>query len=182
MDSIQYIWKDRKRIFGMPLSFTRYRLSEDRLFCETGFLNIKQDEVLLYRVRDLQLNLKLTQRIFDEGHEIGYPGFSHTNLRDMSRRAIGGELIDSRALLPQGCEPVFLRPPGGIVTDGVRQVAEARQLAILSWSVDPKDWATDSVGSIESAVLKSVKDGDIILLHDMSVSSVQAALDIVDVL
>ena len=67
MDSIQYIWKDRKRIFGMPLSFTRYRLSEDRLFCETGFLNIKQDEVLLYRVRDLQLNLKLTQRIFGVG-------------------------------------------------------------------------------------------------------------------
>ena len=33
MDSIQYIWKDRKRILGMPITFTRYRLSEDRLFC-----------------------------------------------------------------------------------------------------------------------------------------------------
>ena len=67
MDSIQYIWKDRKRILGMPITFTRYRLSEDRLFCEKGFLNIKQDEVLLYRVRDLQLTLKLTQRIFGVG-------------------------------------------------------------------------------------------------------------------
>ena len=67
MDSIQYIWKDRKRILGMPITFTRYRLSEDRLFCEKGFLNIKQDEVLLYRVRDLQLNMKLTQRIFGVG-------------------------------------------------------------------------------------------------------------------
>lgn len=67
MDSIQYIWKDRKRILGMPITFTRYRLSEDRLFCEKGFLNIKQDEVLLYRVRDLQLNLSLGQRIFGVG-------------------------------------------------------------------------------------------------------------------
>ena len=67
MESIQYLWKDRKRYFGLPLSFTRYRLSEDRLFCEKGFLNIEADEVLLYRVRDLELNLKLTQRIFGVG-------------------------------------------------------------------------------------------------------------------
>ena len=67
MNSIQYIWKDRKRILGMPITFTRYRLSEDRLFCEKGFLNIKQDEVLLYRVRDLQLNMSLGQRIFGVG-------------------------------------------------------------------------------------------------------------------
>lgn len=124
----------------------------------------------------------ITQRIFDDGHEIGYHGYSHKTMQDMSRRSIGQELIDSMALLPEDCDPVFFRPPGGIVTDGVRQVAEARQLAILSWSVDPKDWATTSVGNIETAVLKRVGDGDIILLHDMSVSSVQAALDIVDIL
>ncbi len=67
MEPIQYLWKDRKRYLGLPLSFTRYRLSEDRLFCEKGFFNIKADEVLLYRVRDLQLNMKLTQRIFGVG-------------------------------------------------------------------------------------------------------------------
>lgn len=124
----------------------------------------------------------ITQRIFDEGHEIGYHGFSHKPMQTMSRRAIGEELIASRALMPEDCEPVFFRPPGGVVTDGIRQVAEVRQLAILSWTVDPKDWATSSVGSVETAVLKNVKDGDIILLHDMTASSVQAALDIIDVL
>lgn len=67
MDAIQYLWKDRKRRLGLPLSFTRYRLSEDRLFCETGFLNLKSDEVLLYRVRDLQLTMSLGQRIFGVG-------------------------------------------------------------------------------------------------------------------
>lgn len=124
----------------------------------------------------------ITQRIFDEGHEIGYHGFSHKTMQEMSRKTIGQELVDSRALLPEGCEPVFFRPPGGIVTDGVRQVAQVRQLALLSWSVDPRDWATTSVGNIETAVLNKVQDGDIILLHDMTTSSVQAALDIVDVL
>ena len=67
MESIRYLWKDRKRFLGMPLSFTRYSLSEDRLFCEKGFLNIKQDEVLLYRVRDLRLTISLGQRIFGVG-------------------------------------------------------------------------------------------------------------------
>ena len=69
----------------------------------------------------------------------------------------------------------------GIASDeAVRQVAQAKQLAILSWSVDPRDWATSDTASIEKNVLKSVSDGDIILLHDMTDSSVDAALDIVD--
>ena len=67
MEAIQYIWKDRKRILGMPITFTRYRLSEDRLFCEKGFLNIRQEEVLLYRVRDLELKMSLGQRMFGVG-------------------------------------------------------------------------------------------------------------------
>ena len=67
MEPINYLWKDRKRYFGLPLSFTRFRLSEDRLFLEKGLLNITADEVLLYRVRDLELNMKITQRIFGVG-------------------------------------------------------------------------------------------------------------------
>lgn len=67
MEPIKYLWKDRKRHFGLPLSFTRYRLSEDRLFLEKGFLNLKVEEVLLYRVRDMELNMKLGQRLFGVG-------------------------------------------------------------------------------------------------------------------
>ena len=65
--SITYLWKDRKRVLGMPLSFTRYRLSEDRIFLEVGFFNMKQEEALLYRVRDLSLSRSLWQRIFGVG-------------------------------------------------------------------------------------------------------------------
>ncbi len=63
----QFIWKDRKRYLGLPLSFTRYAISDDRLFLSQGFLNIKDDEILLYRVRDLSLSRSLGQRIFGVG-------------------------------------------------------------------------------------------------------------------
>lgn len=65
--NIEYLWKDRKRYFGLPLSFTRYQLSEDRLFISEGFLNIKDDEILLYRVRDIDTNRSLWQRVFGVG-------------------------------------------------------------------------------------------------------------------
>ena len=64
---VDIIWKDRKRWLGMPLSFTRYALSEDRLFLSVGFLNIKDDEILLYRVRDIDTSRSLWQRIFGVG-------------------------------------------------------------------------------------------------------------------
>ena len=122
----------------------------------------------------------LTEQIFREGHEIGYHGYSHGSMMTMSRRDIARELQDTGSLLPEGCDPVFLRPPGGEISDAVTQVAKARQLAILRWSVDPRDWATRDAVAVESAVLGNVQDGDIILLHDMTDSSVRAALEIVD--
>lgn len=61
------IWTDRKRHFGLPISFTKYSLSEDRLFRETGLLNLNEEEVLLYRVRDVSLSRSLWQRIFGVG-------------------------------------------------------------------------------------------------------------------
>jgi uncharacterized membrane protein YdbT with pleckstrin-like domain len=63
----EYIWKDRKRYLGMPLSFTRYAISEDRLFLSVGFLSIKDDEVLLYRIRDINTSRTLWQRLFGVG-------------------------------------------------------------------------------------------------------------------
>ena len=65
--TIEYLWKDRKRYFGLPLSFTRYSMSEDRLFISVGFLNIKDDEILLYRVRDIDTSRNLWQRLFGVG-------------------------------------------------------------------------------------------------------------------
>jgi len=66
-EKIAYLWKDRKRFLGMPLSFTRYMLSEDRLFLSKGFLNVKDDEILLYRVRDISTSRSLLQRMLGVG-------------------------------------------------------------------------------------------------------------------
>ena len=65
--AIEYIWRDRKRYLGLPISFTRYAMSDDRLFTSVGFLNIKDDEILLYRVRDIDTNRSLWQRLFGVG-------------------------------------------------------------------------------------------------------------------
>ena len=57
------IWRDKKRILGMPISFTRYALSYDRLYVTVGAINIRDDEVLLYRVRDISVRRSLWQRM-----------------------------------------------------------------------------------------------------------------------
>ncbi len=67
-DTTMYIWKDRKRtLFGLPLSFTRYRLTSEKLMIETGFLSRKEEEIRLYRILDLTLNRPLGQRLFGVG-------------------------------------------------------------------------------------------------------------------
>ena len=68
MKKMTYIWQDRKRTFlGLPLSFTKYMLTEDRIFVEKGFLNSVLDEENLYRIRDVRVSRTLGQRIFGLG-------------------------------------------------------------------------------------------------------------------
>ena len=64
---LNYLWKDRRRRMGMPLSVTRYALTEDRLFLSVGFFSVKDDELLLYRVRDITTRRSLWQRLFGMG-------------------------------------------------------------------------------------------------------------------
>lgn len=68
MENLSILWKDRKRpIFGLPLSFTRYRLTEEKLLINTGFFSIKEEEIQLYRIMDVTLKCSLLQRIFNVG-------------------------------------------------------------------------------------------------------------------
>ena len=122
----------------------------------------------------------LTERIFQEGHEIGLHGYSHKPMGGMCQRDTVQEIRKAMALLPEGCEVAFLRPPGGLCSDCIQTVVKEFGLSILNWSVDPKDWAIHDAAAIEKEVIGHVRDGDVILLHDMSDSSVEAALKIVD--
>ncbi len=130
-----------------------------------------------YRLRDYP---ETAQAIFDRGHEIGLHGFSHKTMKNMPEKQVKQELLDTLALLPEGCDPVFFRPPGGCTTNAVTLAAEELGLAILHWSLDPKDWADSSAAHVEALVVEKVRDGDVILLHDMTASSVDAALSIAD--
>lgn len=122
----------------------------------------------------------LTKRIFREGHEIGLHGYSHKPMQNMCCRDVKQELEKTMALVPSGCKVSFLRPPGGLYGKCAQTAAADMGLALLSWSVDPKDWATHEAKAVEKEVISHVRDGDVILLHDMSDSSVEAALNIID--
>lgn len=62
------LWEDRKRnFFGMPWSFTKYSLDEERFYLETGLFNTRYDEVRLYRMTDVVLTRTLGQKIFGLG-------------------------------------------------------------------------------------------------------------------
>lgn len=64
----EYIWKDRKRtIFGLPWTFTIYKLTQDKLLIETGIFSKKEEEIRLYRIMDLTLNRPFGQRIWGLG-------------------------------------------------------------------------------------------------------------------
>lgn len=65
---MEYLWQERKRnALGLPWTFTKYLLSEDRLFINTGLFKTVEDEVRLYRILDLSLSRTLTQKIFGIG-------------------------------------------------------------------------------------------------------------------
>ena len=63
------IWEDKKRpIFGLPISFTKYKLTEEKIIIDTGFLSRNQEEVRLYRITDFSVKQNLFQRIFGVGN------------------------------------------------------------------------------------------------------------------
>ena len=62
------LWTDKKRtLFGLPLSFTRYYLTDHQLITRTGFLSVQEDEIELYRITDKRIQQPLSQRIFGCG-------------------------------------------------------------------------------------------------------------------
>ncbi len=67
MDSIELIWRDRKRHFGLPVSFTQYSLSMERLFVTSGLFVTKYEQTMLYRVQDIKVSINVWQWFFGVG-------------------------------------------------------------------------------------------------------------------
>lgn len=102
-DSIKYVWTDKKRsVFGLPISFTRYYLTETKFITRVGFLNITEDEIDLYKIIDKKVKFPFFQRLFNCGSIIIYSKDADTpskevhsvkNVRQVS------ELIDKHLTL-----------------------------------------------------------------------------------
>lgn len=72
-DNISYVWTDKKRtIFGLPISFTRYYLTETKFITRVGFLNVTEDEIDLYKITDKKVRFPFFQRLFNCGTIILY--------------------------------------------------------------------------------------------------------------
>lgn len=70
----ELLWNDRKRFMGLPLSFTKYKLYEDKLIHSKGLLMVKEGEILLYRILDIELRISLLDRLFGVGTLVLYTG------------------------------------------------------------------------------------------------------------
>lgn len=115
------------------------------------------------------------------GHQIGVHTYDHVKVAGLSRREFELQLSRTRAQLTEilGEGDYWLRPPYGIVDSTIERWADG---PLILWSVDPEDWKDSDTDRIVAEVLDHVEDGDIILMHDIYDSSVDAALRIVDAL
>lgn len=113
------------------------------------------------------------RREYTEGHEIGNHSYNHASLSKLDAQEIAFQVqeTDDRIAQLVPTAPVLLRPPYGAI-GGVGQ--ETVQKPVVLWSVDAQDWKNRSGGAIASEVLGKVKDGDIILLHDLYAATADA--------
>ncbi|MDR0963582.1 MAG: polysaccharide deacetylase family protein [Clostridium sp.] len=129
--------------------------------------------------KNAQLYPELVERMNEEGHLVGNHTYSHLGLTTANHQAFLEEVEATNDVIEEitGKTPEYLRPPYG--TWDVTLEDELEMFAVL-WNVDPLDWCSTDVKNITNNVINKVKDGDIVLMHDFTATSVTAALDIVD--
>lgn len=124
-------------------------------------------------------NEELILRMKEEGHLIGNHTFSHVKLDTLSDLAACDEVRRTCEAIEAvtGEKVEYIRPPYGAYNEELECMINLNKVL---WTVDPQDWNTTDTNAIVRHVVNNVKDGDIILLHDIYPSSVAAALRIVD--
>ena len=124
----------------------------------------------------------LVERMKAEGHQVGNHTWNHIRLGTTADFGVVlQEIQKTDALLQQllGEGTYWLRPPYGAIQD----VQKSRiPVPMVTWTVDSRDWESLDAKTVVQSVLKDVKPNSIILMHDIFPSSVDAALEIVDIL
>lgn len=123
-----------------------------------------------------QRNPDILQRMVLEGNEIGNHTFSHKQLTTLSKERIEDEIIATQESIYSITHtyPDLIRPPYGSKNDRVLQCTQGKQ--IVTWTMDTLDWKKRDTKAIVEYVEQNVKNGDIILLHDVYDTTAQAAV------
>lgn len=141
--------------------------------------NIKASFFLMGK--NISGNEAIVQRMHEEGHLIGNHTFDHVQLNKLSEADACRQITKTSLAIYNitGQYPTYVRPPFGEWREGLD--CKITMLPVF-WDVDPLDWNTDNTDQVVHKVIDSTAEGDIILLHDVYASSVQAALQIIDIL
>ena len=118
-------------------------------------------------------------RMAAEGHQVGNHSYDHKELDKLSHGEAAEDMQRNNDLLCQllGEGEYWVRPPYGLLS---REETAALNMPIINWSVDTEDWKSKDAEKILDIIYRDTEDGDIILLHDRYLNSVEAALRAVD--
>lgn len=124
---------------------------------------------------------KIVEQIHAQGHMIGVHSYQHVNFKEVGVDAALEQIEKTQQAIyaVTGEYAGYVRPPYGCWQ---KELDTRAQLIEVLWNVDPRDWATTDASLVTQRILKDVKPGNIILLHDASESSVQAAFASIDAL
>lgn len=120
--------------------------------------------------RQLEKSLALGKRMLEEGHELGNHSWQHSRLQNFYSTAGHGEQIDRcsqliRSLTGNEHEPLY-RPPVGLKSPAMARAAHKRKLTAVAWSIHSRDTVMRDANTIARNVLRRIRAGDIVLLHD----------------
>jgi len=111
---------------------------------------------------------ELVTRIRDEGHEIGNHTYSHIQIKSADALQLEEEILHCESIIGgiSDLRPKLFRPPEGSFHEELGQMCDALGYRVVLWSVDTRDWCRLPPKDITEKVLKDVRSGDIILMHD----------------
>lgn len=117
------------------------------------------------------------QRMVENGNEAASHTWSHTSLTKVSYSdmAASEDRVNSTLQSVAGVTAKIMRPPGGALNDTAKANLAKKGLPAVLWSIDTLDWKTKNPQSTIDSVLNNVKDGDIILMHDLYSQTADAA-------
>ena len=112
---------------------------------------------------------------------MGNHTYTHVQLNGMKVEDAMKEITDTNEVLENitGQQVVYIRPPFGAFDNELDVKCDMIQVL---WDVDPLDWKCQCCDTVVKRVVENVQENDIILLHDVYSSSVEAALNIIDIL